>query len=241
LALEGYFLREGIKMKKMLLIGIAVIFSIAGVYMFTNGKKAEKKEEKNVIYLPKPQFSGKISIETALLKRRSIRKYTDSPLTLKETGQLLWAAQGITNERGFRTAPSAGAVYPMNLYIIVQNAGGMEKAIYRYIPQGHKLLKIKNTSKINFSKISRQSWISKASVIFVITADYKRISEVYGGWGVKFANMEAGHIAQNIQLQGVSIAVGSCVVGAFEGIEISALLNLTQKETPVYLVAVGKI
>jgi SagB-type dehydrogenase family enzyme len=227
-------------MKKILLFVLVSMFSAAGVYMLANKKEVNEKKERDIISLPKPDYTSKTSVEEALLKRRSVRKYKDEPLTLKELSQLLWSAQGITNERGFRTAPSAGALYPLKLYVIVQNVGGIDRTVYKYLPNGHKIIKMKNIGRMDYSKISRQSWIFKGGVVFIITADYRYIGEIYGKWARRFTDMEAGHAAQNIQLQGVSLGIGSCVVGAFNGGEIDRILNLPENETSIYLIPAGK-
>jgi SagB-type dehydrogenase family enzyme len=222
-------------MKKIITGICVVIFCTAGAYMLTNKKNINK-----TIKLPRPSYASTTSIEKALTKRRSIRKYGLAPLTPSEISQLLWAAQGITNQRGFRTAPSAGATYPLELYVIVQNAVGIDKGIYRYIPQGHKIVKIKEADKVDFDKITRQGWIAESAVVFAITAVYKRTTGRYGKRGVMYVHMEAGHAAQNIQLQGTSLDIGSCVVGAFINSEVTKLLNLSSEEEPLYLIPAGK-
>lgn len=226
-------------MKKILSFILVLIFTSAGVYMLANKKQTEEKWQ-NIVDLPKPDYTGKTSIEEALLKRRSVRKYKNEPITLKELSQLLWSAQGVTSERGFRTAPSPGALYPLRLYTIAHNVTGLEKTIYEYIPNEHKLLKRKDIGKIDYSKISRQGWIAKSAVIFVFTADYGRVAESYGKWAKRFTDMEAGHAAQNLQLQGISLGIGSCVVGAFNDDEINRILNLPENETSIYLIPAGK-
>ncbi|HUT86298.1 MAG TPA: SagB/ThcOx family dehydrogenase [Elusimicrobiales bacterium] len=223
-------------MKKILAFFVMLIFCVAGANMLSS----KKKTDGNLINLPKPSYSGKTSIEQALLQRRSVRSYANKPLTLKEISQLLWATQGITNKSGFRTAPSAGANYPLELYAIIQNADGVSRGIYKYIPQGHKLKKVRETDKIDFENMSLQSWISKSPVIFAITAIYERITKRYGERAAKYVHMEAGHAAQNLQLQGISLNIGSCVVGAFSDDEISKMLGLSKTEKPLYLIPTGK-
>src|SRR6056297_1463175 len=122
--------------KKIWLVFLCFVFLI-GIY-------AENSE----IKLPEPKKNGDLSIERALENRRAIRRYSSKPLSLKEVSQLLWAAQGITNKRGYRTAPSAGALYPLKLYIIAKNVESLKKGTYKYLPQGHKLIKIKSNTNI---------------------------------------------------------------------------------------------
>ena len=93
------------------------------------------------IKLPKPQYDSNVSIEKALLKRRSVRSYKSEPLTIAEISQLLWAAQGVTKSRGYRTAPSAGALYPLEVYIVAGNVSDFEAGIYKYNSHKHEIVK----------------------------------------------------------------------------------------------------
>lgn len=101
-------------------------------------------ELRDMVKLPEPKYSSKVSIEKALLERRSIRNYKNEPLMLSEISQLLWAAQGITDPRGFRTTPSAGALYPLEIYVVAGNVSDLSTGVWKYKPQGHELVQKKN-------------------------------------------------------------------------------------------------
>jgi SagB-type dehydrogenase family enzyme len=161
-------------------------------------------------------------------------------VTLADASQLLWAAQGITDARkGGRTAPSAGALYPLELYLVAGNIDGLPKGLYRYNPQAHELTKTKNEdrrqalAKVTFD----QSWVQDTPAILVFTGVAERTTTRYGKRGVRYVYMEAGHSAQNVYLQAVSLRLGTVVIGAFHGADVRKVLEL--KEDPLYLMPFG--
>ncbi|MCL5986287.1 MAG: SagB/ThcOx family dehydrogenase [Actinobacteria bacterium] len=187
------------------------------------------------IELPQPNTSGTMSLEEALLKRRSVRSYTDEELTTSEISQLLWAAQGITDSRGFRTAPSAGALYPLNIYITKSDG------TYTYDPTNHELIKL-SESDIRRSLYAAglyQEAIADAPVVFVITAVFKRTTGKYGERGIQYVYLEAGHAAQNLLLQATALDLGGVTIGAFVDEQVSDIMALPAKETPIYIIPVG--
>jgi len=196
------------------------------------------------IKLPEPKYKNNVSIEEALLKRRSIRSYKDEPLSLAEVSQLLWAAQGITDDsRGFRTAPSAGALYPLEIYIAIGKVKDIVKGVYKYKPTEHKLVKIKDgdvRDKLAAAALGQTS-VRDGSIVIIFSAVYERTTQKYGDRGIKYVPIEVGHAAQNIYLQAVSLNLGVVVMGAFIGDEIKRILNMEDKESPLYLMPAGKI
>jgi SagB-type dehydrogenase family enzyme len=195
------------------------------------------------IILPQPKKVSQTSIEEALLKRRSIREYKDESLTLKEVSQILWAVQGITEPTwGGRTAPSAGALYPLEVYLVVRKVENLELGIYHYLPQGHKLIRILegNVSKRLAEAGLNQSCIEKAPINLVITAIYSRTTAKYGERGIRYVHLEAGHAAQNVYLQVQSLDLGTVTIGAFYDDKVRELLNLNREETPLYIMPIGK-
>jgi SagB-type dehydrogenase family enzyme len=155
------------------------------------------------IKLPKPRQDSTISVEKALKERRSVRDYKNESLTISEISQLLWSAQGITASGGLRTAPSAGALYPLEVYIIVGNVTNMKSGIYKYIPESHELVKViagDKRSELSNAAL-HQSPIKDAPAVIVISAVYERTTGKYGERGVRYVHMEVGHAAQNILLQ----------------------------------------
>jgi len=194
------------------------------------------------ITLPAPRYAGDISVEQALRERRSVRSYSNEPLSVQEISQLLWAAQGITNERGYRTAPSGGALYPLETYIVVGNARGLGDGIYRYIPRGHSLEIIQSGDKRSELSAAAlgQSSVKEGAVVFVFSAVYERITRKYGERGIRYTHIEVGHAAQNVCLQAVSLNLGTVVVGAFRDEEVKKVVRMGKNEQPLYLIPVGR-
>ena len=195
------------------------------------------------IALPEPQYDGDVSIEETLLRRRSIRDYTNETLTLPELSQLLWAAQGITDPRGFRTAPSAGATYPLEVYAVAGDVEGITDGIYRYRPHQHELVKVLDGDKreVLAQAALNQQFIAQAPLDIVITAIYERTTGRYGDRGIRYVHMEAGHAAQNIYLQAVALNLGTVVIGAFYDNPVKEILELADDETPLYIIPVGRM
>lgn len=188
-----------------------------------------------IINLPKAKLKSSFSVEEAILKRRSVRGYSSRELTMHQISRLLWACQGITDAGGFRAAPSAGALYPLEIYLVKTDG------VYRYIPQTHQLQK--KSGKNLKNDLARASWnqrfIEEAPVDIVICAVYERVTSRYGKRGIRYTDIEVGHAAENVHLQAVSLGLSSCPVGAFDDNAISKILNLSAGEKPIYIIPVG--
>jgi SagB-type dehydrogenase family enzyme len=199
-------------------------------------------QETEVIDLPQPQYDSEVSLEQSLLERRSVRSYSGQPLTLQEISQMLWAAQGITDPAGFRTAPSAGGLYPLELYIVAGDVEDLAAGVYHYQPDGHQLAKTADGDKrAELSKVAlEQEWVEEGAVDFVFTAVYERTTGKYGERGIRYVHMEAGHAAQNLCLQATALGLGAVTVGAFYDDRVSQLLNLPANEQPLYVIPVGR-
>jgi len=189
--------------------------------------------------LPKPREKGLTSIEETLHKRKSTRDYKRGLLDLGEISQLLWAASG-KNLYG-RTAPSAGATYPLEIYLVVGEVEGLEPGIYHYSYSTHSLERIKEQDIRN--RLSQaalgQRMIERAPVSIVIAADYDRTTGSYGQRGIRYVHMEVGHVGQNISLQAVALNLGTVMIGAFEDKQVKEILEI--KEEPLYIIPIGKI
>jgi SagB-type dehydrogenase family enzyme len=228
------------------LIGLVSLFIILiGVLrlahpMFPKPERTTPQDE--VLYLPEPSYLSAISIEQALLQRRSIRSYQDIPLDIKELSQLLWAAQGITAPPGYRTAPSAGALYPLELYVVCGEVAGLPAGVYKYLPVEHGLvLTIDGDRRVSLSQAALgQDAISQAPVVIVITAVFERTKIKYGERGVQYVHMEVGSVAQNVYLQAESLNLGTVFIGAFQDEQVEAVLDLPETEIPLALLPVGK-
>ena len=194
------------------------------------------------IKLPKREITGKRSVELLLWQRRSVRSYKKSSMNLAEIGQLLWSAQGVSNTRGLRTAPSAGALYPLKLFVVVGDVNELSPGIYQYNPEDHSLLKTAegDVRKLLQKAARNQSSIGDAASIFVFTAIYRRTTWKYGKRGVRYVHMEVGHAGQNLFLQAEALGLGTVVVGAFDDDEVREVLNLDRNVEPLSLMPVGR-
>ncbi len=190
------------------------------------------------IKLPEPRLKSDVSLEEALYKRRSIRQYSASPLTLIDISQLCWAAQGITDSSGKRTAPSAVAIYPLEIYLAVGNVEGLVAGVYLYSPAGHELVKMKDGDLR--AELGNQITINKAAVDIVIAANNDKLTGRFGDTGIKWAYLEAGHVAQNICPQATALNFGTVTVGGFTEGQVKAVLGLTDNKSVLYVLPVGK-
>jgi SagB-type dehydrogenase family enzyme len=196
----------------------------------------------HTVQLPEPALDGDVSVESALAQRRSIRDLRSDALTLDELGQVLWAAQGITADWGGRTAPSAGATYPIELHIAVTAVEGLEPGVYRYLPDGHRLERtVEDDVRVQLAQAALgQPAVARAPVNVVIAAVEARTAERYGRRAERYVLLEAGHVAQNVALQAVTLDLGSVPIGAFDDAEVAHILQLTQSERPLYILPLGR-
>jgi len=194
------------------------------------------------IILPQPQYKG-LSVEEAISKRRSVRDFGDQPLTKQELSQLLWAGQGITDPNGARAAPSAGGLYPIELYVVPNRVEGIGCGIYHYVPQGHKLVLFKegNFSDAVYRAGLSQNALKDAAAVIVFSAVRERTAKKYGDTSDRFIAIEAGHISENILLESVSLGLGAVPIGGFDqtGMDKAIGINGTG-ESAIYLNAIGK-
>ncbi|MGA3173760.1 MAG: SagB/ThcOx family dehydrogenase [Syntrophorhabdales bacterium] len=190
------------------------------------------------IKLPKANRKGTTSIEEALNERRSVRSYSGKPLGMEQVSQLLWAASGTNLYR--RTAPSAGATYPLEIYLAVGEVEGLGPGVYHYSSSGHSLEIIGGQDVRN--RLSRaalaQEMVGQAPIDIVIAAEYGRTAGHYGQRGIRYVHMEAGHAGQNVSLQAVALGLGTVMIGAFEDREVKEILGI--REEPLYIIPVGK-
>jgi SagB-type dehydrogenase family enzyme len=195
------------------------------------------------IKLPKPKSEGRLSVEKALAARRSVREYRSGQLALADVAQILWAAQGITHGSGLRTAPSAGALYPLEVYLVAGDVAGLRSGVYRYDPRAHRLLASAEGDKR--AALSRaalaQDFIAEAAAVLVFCGVYERTNGKYGERGVRYVHMEAGHAAQNVYLQAVSLGLATVVVGAFEDARVRRVVGASGGEAPLYVMPIGNV
>ncbi len=191
--------------------------------------------------LAKPREDGTISIERCIAQRRSVRDFRDRALGKDQLGQLLWAAQGITADDGKRTVPSAGALYPLELYVVCGKVTSLGSGIYHYNPGSHELMPVAPgyRRKALVDAALGQAWVATAPVVICIAAAFERTTVKYGNRGRGYVYMEAGHAAESLMLQAVALGLATTIVGAFDDEEIKHLLHLAPNETPLCLLPVG--
>lgn len=226
----------------------AIVFSILLLQLYScNWPRRNSGSAANQSFisipLPAPLLKSNISIEEALLNRRSERNYKNEPLEIKDISQLLWAAQGITsdNNKG-RTAPSAGALYPLELYLVSGNINTIPAGVYHYRPFDHSLLQIASGNKqMSLASAAHlQGSLNRSAAVIVITAEYIRTTRKYAERGIRYVQMEAGHAAQNICLQAVSLNIGTVTIGSFSDSLVKQILSIPETEIPLYLMPIGK-
>jgi SagB-type dehydrogenase family enzyme len=234
----------------LLLIGYVVAVHVLRVSEVRAPSPPAVRVVDRVVYLPMPKRVTNVSIEEALLWRRSIREYVDKPLTVVQLSMLLWAAYGVNDARwGFRTTPSAGATYPLEIYVVVGERGVainetqyLEAGIYKYDPYTHSIMLVKlgDVRKELQEAALGQEWVGRAPVNIVIAAVFERTTARYGERGrVRYVPMEAGHAGQNIYLMATALGLGTVVVGAFYDDQVSSVAGLQPNEVPLYIVPVG--
>ncbi len=194
------------------------------------------------IRLPEPMLDSEISLEATLHERRSVRNFTTAPLSLEDVAQLLWAAQGVTTRTGERTVPSAGALYPLDVYLAAGDLDGVQPGVYRYRPRSHELqLHVSGDVRRELARSAlRQQAVANGAAVVIIAGDYGRTSARYGSRATRYVHMEVGHAAQNVYLQAQSLGLGTVIIGAFEDDAVSEVLELPNNEAPLALMPLGR-
>ena len=222
-------------MKKITIIAVSLALLLAaGALALENVK------------LPPPEITGGMAINQAIHARRSIRNYREAPISLRDLGQLLWSAQGITDTKtGHRAAPSAVATYPLKLYAVVKEGGvtGLPAGVYLYAPKDHGLTIVK---KGNFypdvvaSMHFYNSWVEKSAVVFIFTGASTLIEKMSKDSGMLFTDLEAGMAAENLLLESVSLGLGGCTIGGFKSEKAAALIGIDKNVRLLLIVSVGR-
>lgn len=197
-----------------------------------------------VIKLPPPLLKGKVSLEEAITKRRSVRKYRLESLALFQLSQILWSAQGVTEGGRLRAAPSAGATYPLEVFAVIgkQAIEELETGIYHYEVDSHSLsLHKPGDFRIDLARAALdEGFIAVAPVDIVICALHTRTSYRYGRRGERYVHMEVGHVGQNMHLQAVALGLATVEVGAFDDENVRKVLDVEEQIKPLYIMPIGK-
>jgi SagB-type dehydrogenase family enzyme len=239
-------MRRAVSIAAFVVAFILLTGTPAKVREITLDEDAPKSEEElkmahpDVVPLPRPGKTGPLSVEEAISRRRSVRRFRDAPVLLTEVSQLLWAAQGITGEDGFkRAAPSAGAKYPMEIFIVAGKVDDLAPGIYRYLPETHSLEVVRRgdlRSELCDEALS-QEWVEEAALNIVIAGVYERTTEKYGERGIRYVHIEVGAVAENIYLQAETMGLGTTFVGAFSDEAVKKLLRIDAE--PLGIMPVG--
>jgi len=215
-----------------------VTFACAVVVLFFAAScgTSETGETPEVRELAKPSLKGTMSVEEALAARRSVRAYADRPLSDEQLAQILWAAQGITEkERGLRTAPSAGALYPIEVYVFLGDG------VWHYVPQSHTLtLHVKGDQRDALSKAALgQGSVRTNGAVVLIAADYARTTSKYGDRAKQFVHVEVGCVCQSVLLEATALGIVGVPVGAFSDADVKRVAALPDEQTPQLLIPLG--
>ncbi|WP_276813983.1 SagB/ThcOx family dehydrogenase [Desulfurococcus amylolyticus] len=202
-----------------------------------------------IIKLPQPGKISGLTVEEALLLRRSIRDFRDEPVKLRDLALILWATYGLSDPvEGFLTTPSAGATYPLQVYVVVGSRSVidysefLDPGVYRYDPERHVLILVRSgdVRRELMQAALMQGFIGRAPVSIVITAVYERTTSVYGERGrTRYVPMEAGHASENAYLMTTALGYGTVAVGAFRDSEVSQVIGIGGGETPLYIMPIG--
>lgn len=223
-------------------VGVLLTVVVYGLRASSGSEGAPTVRSGGSIALPAPRVDGELSVEQALARRRSLRKFAHAPLPLSAVSQLLWAAQGITHPDGMRTAPSAGALYPLEVYLVAGAVTGLEPGVYHYEPGRHRLvLGTEGDVRVGVARAALgQAWISEAPAILVLGAVYERTERKYRQRTARYVHIESGHAAQNVYLQAEALGLGTTIVGAFHDGDLSRVVGLSGPVKPLALLPVGR-
>lgn len=232
----------------ILVILLLILLSVVGIFYFKEPQKTPVtvRNVSEIVSLPPPVLTGNLSVEQSIQNRRSVRQYSNKPITVGNLSQILWAAQGITDtEKNLRAAPSAGQVYPLEIYVVAGSGSvdGLDVGLYHYVPDNNTLEKLMNGDlRSKLSEIANnQPWVDQAAVDIVITGNYRKMLYKYPDkeLSTRFVDLEAGHAGENIYLQSESLGLVTVSLGSFDETRMIQLLHLPVYETPIYIFPVG--
>lgn len=193
------------------------------------------------IALPAPRRKSKVSIEQALAARRSRRAFASEPVTLAEAGQLLWAAQGVTGPEGQRTAPSAGALFPLEIYLSATRVEGLAPGIYLYDPEAHRLTPhVAGDRRRELAAAADQDSMRFSACALLLAAVEERCVARHAERTGKFIAIEAGHASENVYLQAAALELSVCVVGTFSVRDVRRVMQLPAGQEPLFFLTIGR-
>ena len=219
-------------MKRLIILVLALSLFVVPSY----GRRRSRVTARKIIQLTEPDSEGTLPLEQALAKRRSVNQFTNEALKPWQISQLAWAGQGITEaQRGLRTAPSLGGIYPIELLFVTQEGA------FAYNPTEHRLEQISDQDiRIMLaSTTSMPESVAGAACSIVLVGSIRKVSERFPDKGRTFIYLEAGHIAQNIQLQAAALDLGSVAVAGFNTANVRKTFRLARNLDPLYIICVG--
>ncbi len=229
----------------IIVLGVLFFGLFKGITPQTNTEAGAVNEQiymdNNILQLPQANKDGGMSLNDALAIRRSARSYSSEPMQIQQVSQLLWSAQGINNKDNFRTAPSAGATFPLEIFVMTNNISGLERGIYHYEPYDHalELVHMGDFSSELMKAALGQSMIADAALVVIYGAVFERTMNRYGERGERYVHNEVGHASQNMHLQASALGLATVVVGAFKDDEVEKVLQLDNEVRVLYLMPVG--
>ena len=223
------------------LASAGTFLALAALLALATTSTSPSTDRRGVVRLPSPDTDGRMPVEQALLLRRSVRAFSERPLSLSAVSQLLWAAQGLTAPDGRRTAPSAGGLYPLEIHLVATRVEDLQPGLYRYSPSSHSLrLTASGHMAPQFARASLdQDFIAAAAAVVLIAAVEERTARKYGSRSPRYVVFEAGAASENLALQAAALGLGSVVVGAFDDKQVSKVARLRENERPLFLLPVG--
>jgi SagB-type dehydrogenase family enzyme len=235
------------KQKLVLIILIIIFIGVVSAYYFSESNKTVYTTRQIISYisLPTPALTGNLSVEAAIKNRRSVRQYSNQSVTLANVSQILWAAQGITDtQNNLRAAPSAGQVYPLEVYVIAgPNVSGLQEGVYHYVPSNNTLEMYMNGDlRSDLAGIANgQPWVKQAQLDILITGDYQKMIDKYPdkALSTRFVDLEAGHAGENIYLQAEALGLATVSLGSFNENQLIQRFELPSNETPLYIFPIG--
>jgi SagB-type dehydrogenase family enzyme len=225
---------------------IPVGMVVVGLFIIATGAVQEPQSmspqaaTETVVALPPPLRDGETSVEEALWQRRSVRDFTEGSITVTHLAQLLWAAQGTNRGERRRTAPSAGALYPMEVYCVAGNVSGLDAGVYRYRCRTHELVKVADGDhRAPLAAAAGQRWIATAPATVVVAAVYERTARKYGDRARRYVHIEAGAVTENVYLQAGCLKLGTTCVGAFADEQVRQVCFMRPGERPLCILPIG--
>ncbi len=240
--MRSFFFYLGVISLAVMVVGGSFCFWKFSPFIFAKSRSQSLTHSGGpAISLPEPALSGGISLEEALASRRSIRSFQDTPVSMEDLSQVLWSAQGVTDlEKGYRTAPSAMALYPLTVYVVAEKVDGLGQGLYRYEP-GHRLVPVfDGPAKDRTMTAIRQPWIMSAPVILLISGRYDDLRGPFGDVAEFCVHAEVGHVSQNVYLQAQSLGLGTLASGGIDGDKLKAAFGLPSEESFLYAMPLGK-